>query len=71
MSLRGYRLELVPMPLLQYRQSGGSHLLTATDTFRNKLRALRPYARHLQPGLRLALELGYSAARAKAHLRDP
>jgi GT2 family glycosyltransferase len=49
--LRGMRLEVVPEPLVRYRQSP-SGVNSSTSQHANRMRALRPYLRLLPPHLR-------------------
>jgi GT2 family glycosyltransferase len=49
--LAGLRLEVVPEPLVRYRQSAQG-MLSSTSTHQNRMRALRPYLRMLPPHLR-------------------
>ena len=60
--LGGFKLRLVPEPLLWYRQNPGSHLMKDTSEHANKVRALRPYFEKF-PQLRNALFMGYGASR--------
>eukprot|EP01006_Ploeotia_vitrea_P027234 TRINITY_DN60085_c0_g1_i1.p1 TRINITY_DN60085_c0_g1~~TRINITY_DN60085_c0_g1_i1.p1 ORF type:complete len:377 (-),score=206.04 TRINITY_DN60085_c0_g1_i1:428-1459(-) len=57
--LKGFRLELVPEPLLWYRQNSGKHLMKDTNRYLNRMRALRPYLKKMPPYLRNAIKMAY------------
>lgn len=62
--LKGFRLELVPHPLLWYRQNPKSHLLKDTSRYLNRLRAARPYLASAPAALRNALHFGIDSGRS-------
>jgi GT2 family glycosyltransferase len=57
--LKGFQLELVPEPLLWYRQNPNTHLMKSTNRFLNRLRSLRAYEKAVNPLLRQLIAMVY------------
>jgi len=65
--LKGFHLESIPEALSWYRQKRATKeksLMSSTNSYNNKLRALRPYQRVMPPELRNAVLFGWSRAAA-------
>lgn len=61
--LSGLRLEMVPEPLVWYRQTQEAHLMKTTSTYQNRMRALRPYLKNTPATVRNSLLMAYGLAR--------
>jgi GT2 family glycosyltransferase len=72
-ALRGVRVEVVPEPLVRYRQSPHG-MLSTTSQHANRMRALRPYLgllpSHLRPLVHLARQDGSAAGAVPAPRLD-